>query len=124
MKRNLGFVLLAAAAGSAGAAPHRAADGDPAVTDGDKYHVVLDNDDVRVLRYHDQPGAKTQPHHHPAFVMYALAPFRRQLTFPDGTTRVREFKAGEAAWMPAQSHVGENIGSTPTEALLIELKPR
>ena len=95
---------------------------DPVVTDGDKYHALLDNEQVRVLRYHDEPGDKTHLHHHPAFVMYALASFQRRLTFPDGTTREREFAAGDVAWMPEQTHVGENIGTTPTEALLIELK--
>lgn len=56
--------------------------------------------------------------------VYALAPFRRQLAFPDGSKRIREFKAGDVAWMPAQSHVGENVGSTSTDALLVEVKPR
>jgi quercetin dioxygenase-like cupin family protein len=95
---------------------------DPAVTDGDKYQVVLENARVRVLRYHDQPGARTHRHRHPAFVMVPLAPFRRRLTFADGTTRERAFKAGEVVWMPAQTHVGENIGDAPTDVVLIELK--
>jgi quercetin dioxygenase-like cupin family protein len=99
-----------------------ASDGDPCVTDGDKYHVVLDNEHVRVLRYHDVPGEKTHPHRHPQFVMVAMSSFRRKLTFPDGTTKIREFKAGEVAYMPAQTHSGENIGDTPTDGLLIELK--
>jgi hypothetical protein len=97
-------------------------DADPAHTDGDKYTVVVDNEQVRVLRYHDVPGAKTHPHHHPSFVMIALSPFRRKLTFPDGSTKVREFAAGEAAYMPAQTHTGENIGDTATDSLLVELK--
>jgi hypothetical protein len=95
---------------------------DPTATDGDKYQVIFENPAVRVLRYHDQPGARTRLHHHPAFALYALAPFSRQLRFPDGATRARRFEAGEVAWMQAQDHVGENIGSTPTEALLIEPK--
>ena len=122
------LALLAALSGCAQPAnqsplvgPPRALD--PASTDGDKYRVLLENDQVRVLRYHDEPGARTHLHHHPSFVMIALAPFRRRLTFPDGTRREREFSAGEVAWMPAQSHVGENIGSTPTEVLLIEVMP-
>jgi quercetin dioxygenase-like cupin family protein len=95
---------------------------DPIHTDADKYRVVLENSQVRVLRYHDEPGDSTHPHHHPCFVMYALANFERELTFADGSQRLRRFQAGETAWMPAQSHVGHNVGSTPTEALLIELK--
>jgi hypothetical protein len=107
-----------------GCATHQAqaADLDPTQTDGDKYQVVLENEHVRVLRYHDEPGAKTHLHHHPAFLMVALSSFRRRLVAADGSEKIREFAAGEVAWMPAQSHVGENIGSTPTDGLLIELK--
>jgi len=117
---NVGLPLLAAA----GCATARAlpAELDPTHTDGDKYHVLLENEHVRVLRYHDQPGDKTQLHRHPDFVMYALAPFRRRLIAPDGSQRIREFASGDIAWMPAQEHAGENVGSTPTDCLLIEMK--
>jgi hypothetical protein len=30
--------------------------------------------------------------------------------------------ARDAGWVPAQTHVGENIGSTDTHALFVELK--
>lgn len=46
----------------------------------------------------------------------------RKLVFADGSQRLRRFRAGETAWMPAQSHSGHNVGRTPTDALLIELK--
>jgi len=105
---------------NASALPEPAAD--PAVTDPELYKVVLENDDVRVLRYHDVPGAKTHQHHHPDSVLYALSSFRRRLTFPDGTTKEREFSAGDVMWVPAQVHVGENVGSTNTEVLLVEVK--
>jgi len=114
----LPFLLV----GGAWAAPAPAPVLDPLHTDGDKYHLLFENPLVRVLRYHDEPGATTHPHHHPCFVLYALAPFKRELIFPDGSHRAREFRAGDATWMPAQSHAGHNIGDTPTEALLFELK--
>lgn len=95
---------------------------DPLETDADKYHLLLDNAFVRVLRYHDQPGTSTHPHHHPCFVMYALGAFDRELIFPDGSHRQRAFRAGDVIWMPAQTHTGHNTGDTPTEALLVELK--
>lgn len=119
LRLMLAVVLVVMATGGCG---RSATPPDPSVTDGDKYRVLLDNERVRVLRYHDEPGARTQLHHHPDFVMYVLAPFRRQLTFADGTKRVRAFSAGEVAWMPAQSHIGENIGATPTDVLLVEMK--
>ncbi len=95
---------------------------DPTVTDGDKYHVALDNDRVRVLRYHDKPGEKTHPHHHVEFVLYALSPFRRRLTFADGSTKERDFKPGDVIWMPDQIHTGENTGTTDTDVIIVENK--
>ena len=50
---------------------------DPTVTDPDKYHLVLENQRVRVLRYHDVPGTKTHQHRHPDSVLHALSAFRR-----------------------------------------------
>ena len=96
---------------------------DPIASDGDKYRVVLENEQVRVLRYHDEPGQKTHQHHHPnPFVMYALAPFQRELIFSDGHHVKRNFRADEAAWMQEQTHIGNNVGDVPTDVLLIEVK--
>jgi len=95
---------------------------DPTTTDPDKYSAVMDNRRVRVLRYHDEPGARTRQHRHPDSVLHALSTFRRRLRFPDGSVQERQFKAGDVMWIPAQTHIGENIGATPTEVLLIEVK--
>ena len=97
---------------------------DPAKTDGDKYKVILENDKVRVFEYTDKPGEKTNQHHHPDFVLYALDSFKRRLTFGDGKQIEREFKKGEVMWMKDQIHIGENIGTTETHVLIMELKPR
>jgi hypothetical protein len=120
--------LLGAGCATWGAAPPPAATGpsraapDPTVTDPDKYQVVLENECVRVLRYHDQPGAMTKDHHHRSFVMVALAPFERELIFPDGRRQKRAFRQGEVVWVPAQTHAGHNIGAQDTEGLLVEVK--
>jgi quercetin dioxygenase-like cupin family protein len=95
---------------------------DPTVTDPDKYQVVLENECVRVLRFRDQPGAVTKDHHHRSFVMVALAPFDRELVFPDGRRQKRTFRQGEAVWVPAQTHAGRNIGSQDTDGVLVEVK--
>jgi quercetin dioxygenase-like cupin family protein len=105
----------------ASAAP-AAAPPDPTVTDPDKYKVVLENDRVRVIDYRDKPGAETKPHHHKPFVLYVLSPFKRRLTFPDGTVKEREFKTGEVLWMDEQTHVGHNVGTTESHALIVEPK--
>jgi quercetin dioxygenase-like cupin family protein len=95
---------------------------DPVHTDGDKYKVRFENDRVRVLEYTDQPGEKTHEHRHPAFVLYAVSPFKRTLTLPDGKVLTREFKAGDIMWSDAQTHIGENVGDTPTRVIMIEMK--
>lgn len=94
---------------------------DPTVTDPEKYSVVFENDAVRVLEYRDEPGARTSPHVHPDSVMITLSGFDRRLIV-DGQTRDVTLAPGEARWLDAQSHSGENIGSTPSHAVFVELK--
>jgi beta-alanine degradation protein BauB len=95
---------------------------DPVVTDSDKYKVVLENDRVRVLEYRDSPGQRTSPHHHPDFVLCALSAFKRKFVLADGKEAVREVRPGEVAWGKSHSHIGENVGSTDTHVLIVELK--
>jgi beta-alanine degradation protein BauB len=95
---------------------------DPASSDGDKYKVLLENDHVRVLSYSDQPGDKTRQHLHPAFVVYAVSPFKRRLTLSDGRVMTREFKTGDVIYSNGESHIGENIGTTPTQVIMVEMK--
>ena len=116
MNAKLNVLLFASAFLTAAAAQ------DPAKTDGDKYKVILENEKVRVFEYSDKPGDKTNQHHHPDFVLYALDPFKRRLTFPNGKKVEREFKKGDVIWMNDQIHIGENIGKTDTHVLIVELK--
>ena len=95
---------------------------DPLVTDGDKYSVVLENERVRVLRYHDKPGDRTLEHAHPDYVLYAESSFKRRLIFPDGRAQDVDVKAGTVVWMKAHTHIGENIGDTDTDVIIVELK--
>jgi beta-alanine degradation protein BauB len=94
---------------------------DPVCTDPDKYQAIFENDRVRVLEYRDLPGGKTLPHQHPDSVMYTLSGFQRRLHAGQGTRDV-VMEAGRAHWLPAQTHAGENTGTTPTHVLFIELK--
>ena len=95
---------------------------DPIATDGDKYSVLLENERVRVLRYHDKPGDRTLQHAHPDYVLYAESSFKRRLTFPDGRKQEVDVKRGSIGWMKAHIHIGENIGDTNTDVILVELK--
>ena len=95
---------------------------DAVLTDGDKYSVVLENERVRVLRYHDTPGDRTLQHAHPDYVLYAESSFKRRLTFPDGQKHEVDVKAGSVVWMKGHIHIGENIGDTNTDVIIVELK--
>ncbi len=94
---------------------------DPAITDPDLYKVVFENDRVRVLEYRDEPGDRTHPHRHPDSVMYTLSSFRRRVSSGDRVVEL-ELPAGEVRWLGAQTHRGENIGTSSTHTLFIELK--
>jgi beta-alanine degradation protein BauB len=94
---------------------------DPVKTDPDLYSVVFENERVRVLEYRDRPGDWTSVHSHPDMVIIPLSTFRRRLTV-DGRTVEVEKTAYDAGWVPAQTHAGENIGSTDSHALFVELK--
>ena len=95
---------------------------DAVQTDGGKYKAILENECVRVLEYNDSPGERTHEHRHPAFVLYALSGFKRTLTLLDGKVLRREFKPGDVMWSEAQTHIGENVGDTPTRVIIVELK--
>ncbi len=95
---------------------------DPVVTDGDKYKIVMETGQVRVLEFRDSPGQRTSPHYHPDYVLCALSSFRRKLTLSGGRDAVVELKAGQVVSGKAQSHIGENIGETDTHVLIVELK--
>lgn len=86
------------------------------------YKVLLENERVRVLDFQLKKGAKEDFHAHPAAVTYVLAPFKIRFTFPDGSTRIREAKAGEIFYGDALTHASENIGDTDAHGLLIEMK--
>lgn len=95
---------------------------DATVTDPDLYKVIFENDRVRVLEYRDLPGDKTNLHEHPAFLVYALSSFERRLTLPNGKVLNRSFKPGQVMFSEAQTHAGENVGTTPTHIIMMELK--
>ena len=96
-------------------------DTDPTTTNPEFYRTLWENDDVRVLEYVDRPGEETTPHAHPNTVMVTLTDFDRRLTSGDQSRDVT-LTAGSALWLPAQTHSGRNIGTTPTHTILVELK--
>lgn len=95
---------------------------DPVPLYPENYKVLLENDRVRVLEFKLKKGAKENFHQHPPAVTYVLAPFKIRFNFPDGSTRIREAKAGEVFFGEALIHASENIGETDARGILIETK--
>ena len=93
---------------------------DPVESNPALYSVVFENDRVRVLEYRDQPGDRTTPHTHPDSVMVTMSGFDRRLGVGDQVRDV-SLEPGHAAWLPAQTHAGENIGTSETHVMFIEL---
>ena len=101
----------------AGSAKHD----DPIVVAPDHYSVV-ENERVRVLAFDAKPGEKWALHAHPDAVVVSLDDYTVRNVVPgsDPTTRVAH--RGDAAWIPARWHTGENTGATDMDCVLIELK--
>ncbi|KQV76743.1 cytoplasmic protein [Aeromicrobium sp. Root344] len=94
---------------------------DPVESNPSLYSVVFENERVRVLEYRDAPGDSTTPHTHPDTVMITLSGFDRRLSVGDQVREV-SLEPGRAAWLPAQTHAGENVGRTETHVMFVELK--
>lgn len=84
--------------------------------------VLIDNDQVRVIEVWLKPGESLPMHSHPANVVYFETAGKGKSTTADGKVTETERKAGEAIYSEAISHSNQNTGTTPTKALVVELK--
>jgi uncharacterized RmlC-like cupin family protein len=64
---------------------------------------------VRILRIQYPPGDKSVMHEHPNSVAVFMSDQRVKFTYPDGKSEEVPAKAGEAKWIPAGSHLPENL---------------
>ena len=95
---------------------------DPVTLYPENYRVLLENDRVRVLDFTLRRGATEAMHRHPAHVLYVLTGFKVRFTLADGSSRVRETKAGDVLFSEAVMHSPLNIGETDAHGLLVEMK--
>jgi beta-alanine degradation protein BauB len=113
-----GVVLIAVVVALA---PKLALAQDPVKVAPDHYKVLLENDRVRVLEVTVKPGEKTAKHSHPVNVIYSFNDAKTKFTV-GGKSVVRELKGDTALWGAAETHTGENVGTTETHVLVFELK--
>jgi len=98
-------------------AQHDAVQADPR-----HYSVEFENDRIRVLRARYGPHEKSVMHAHPATLAVFLTDGDIKFHFPNGKSEELHVKAGQTHWDPAITHLPENLGDKPFEAVLIEQK--
>lgn len=112
------FVLLTLAFFALGSAAAQ----DPVKVAPNSYAVLLENDQVRVLKGCLNPGEKIPMHSHGYRVIYELTDHTSRFTFPAAPSVVSQSKAEEVKWGTPVTHSEENIGKTEGCALIVELK--
>ena len=120
MKYLLQTLIVVVALSCARALP--AAEEDPVKLSPDKYKVILQNRQVRVLDVRLKPGAKSPMHEHPDYVIYVLKGGMVRFTDEKGRSQDTELKTGECKFRDHQEHAAENIGKTEIHVLNIELR--
>jgi quercetin dioxygenase-like cupin family protein len=79
----------------------------------------FENDAVQVVRILMAPHQKIPMHETTPRVVIWVSGGRLKLTFPNGKAIEEEHHAGETAWLGAQKHAGENLGSKPIEFIAV-----
>jgi quercetin dioxygenase-like cupin family protein len=95
---------------------------DAAKVDSKHHKVVLENDQVRVLRITYGAHEKSVMHSHPPGVVVYLTDARGKFTLPGGKAQDAVTKAGTVAWTDATTHMPENTGDKDFEVIQVELK--
>jgi len=95
---------------------------DPIKLDPKHYSVVLENDEVRVLRAKYGPHEKSVMHEHPASVAVSMTDYHVKMTAGDGKSQDLSSKAHDATWTEPGKHLPENLSDKPMEVIVIELK--
>lgn len=85
-------------------------------------HVLLETGWVRVFRVLMQPGDVLPLHSERAHEICALTPSTIKLSCPDGTAEVVDYAPGQAIFNPTPSREVENVGSSDSDVLVVEVK--
>jgi hypothetical protein len=84
--------------------------------------VLLNNDQVRVVRCVIKPQETLPMHSHLFNIWMPLDPGKLRITPMDGQPEDHEVKANQAYWSEPVTHKIENIGTTQYRSLIVELK--
>ena len=125
MTRVLVFAagLTIGASGAAAVLAQSTSAGDAVAVSPQLYAVKLENERVRVLEYTLKPGASEPLHSHGSFIVRFLGDARIRATPAGGKPTESDVKRGDVGWRDPMAHAIENIGTTPVEAFIVDVKP-
>jgi quercetin dioxygenase-like cupin family protein len=86
-----------------------------------KQDVIHESEWLRVRRVTYQPGEKVPMHEHKQRIVVFLTDGTVRSIAPDGKTQDTPFRGGLVNWSEPIKHALENVGSTPLEAVEVEL---
>jgi beta-alanine degradation protein BauB len=114
------FVLLATTftRGDASIVPTQ----DAAKVNAKYINVKIDNARVRVFESTLKPGEKEALHSHPASIVYVIEGGKFRNHAADGTATEGELKTGDVQYREPLTHWAENIGTTTSRLVIVELK--
>jgi hypothetical protein len=96
---------------------------DPLVVDPQHYHLVLENEFVKVIRCRIPPHDHVVMHRHTTdSVIIFMTDQNLKQTAPDGTVTQAHNQAGRAIWTHPTTHMGENISDQPYEYIRVDIK--
>jgi hypothetical protein len=81
--------------------------------------LLIENAFVQVLRISIPPHGKTPMHDVMPRVVVWLSEAHFIDRYADGTAREEKRKAGDAEWVEARRHAGENLGDQPMEFIAV-----
>ncbi len=96
--------------------------GDAIAVAADLHEVILENDDVRMLRVTVAPGASAAMHTHPRNINYVVSGGKLRFTSPEGQVREVELFEGQVIDGPETAHQVENVGATTVQTIQTEFK--
>ena len=96
---------------------------DPTKVDPKRYKLVLENEQVRVMRVRYGAHEKGVLHEH---VLNRAVTFltdgQMKITTPDGESKIQKSAAGDIIWGGQAKHTEENLGDQPFEVVVVEFK--
>ena len=118
--RSFGNALLAMVCVVAIASVSRAQD--PTKVGPEIYKSIFENDRVRANMITFKPGARIAMHSHPDHLLYWLKGGTLRITNQGEKPTDVTGKDGDVMFLPAVSHMAENIGKTEVKIFQVELK--